>query len=50
MSKMPEGNDWEMIVFDIDGTLLDLDGFQPKLIPLIRQIENMGITVSLASG
>ena len=50
MSKLPEGDDWEMIVFDIDGTLLDFDGFQPELIPLIRKIEEMGITVSLASG
>ena len=50
MSTMPQGDDWEMIVFDIDGTLLDFDGFQPDLIPLIREIENMGITVSLASG
>ena len=50
MSQLPEGDDWEMIVFDIDGTLLDLDGFQPELIPLIRKIEEMGITVSLASG
>ena len=50
MSELPEGDDWEMIVFDIDGTLLDFDGFQPELIPLIRKIEEMGITVSLASG
>ena len=50
MSELPEGDDWEMIVFDIDGTLLDYDGFQPELIPLIRKIEEMGITVSLASG
>lgn len=50
MEKIPEGDDWEMIVFDIDGTLLDLDGFQPELIPLVREIENMGIVVSLASG
>ena len=50
MRKIPEGDDWEMIVFDIDGTLLDMDGFQPELIPLIREIENMGIAVSLASG
>ena len=50
MGKLPEGDEWEMIVFDIDGTLLDMDGFQPELIPLIRKIEQMGITVSLASG
>jgi|TARA_B100001996_G_scaffold365652_3_gene335723 hypothetical protein len=50
MGGIPEGDNWDMIVFDIDGTLLDLDGFQPELIPLVREIENMGITVSLASG
>ena len=50
MNTMPQGDDWEMIVFDIDGTLLDFEGFQPELIPLIREIENMGVTVSLASG
>ena len=50
MGKLPEGDEWEMIVFDIDGTLIDMDGFQPELIPLIRKIEQMGITVSLASG
>ena len=50
MGQMPEGDKWDMIVFDIDGTLLDLNGYQPKIIPLVREIENMGITVSLASG
>ncbi|DAC66886.1 TPA: HAD family hydrolase, partial [Candidatus Thalassarchaeaceae archaeon] len=39
MNTMPQGDDWEMIVFDIDGTLLDFEGFQPELIPLIREIE-----------
>ena len=39
-----------MIIFDIDGTLLDIEGFQEELIPLIRKIEQFGYTISLASG
>ena len=39
-----------MIVFDIDGTLMDINGFDPEMIPLIRKIEDLGIIVSLASG
>ena len=52
MGKLPEGDEWEMIVFDIDGTLLDMDGFQPELIPLIRKklIKTKDITVDSKSG
>ena len=47
---LPDLSDFEMIIFDIDGTLLDIEGFQEELIPLIRIIEKGGITISLASG
>ena len=47
---LPDLSDFEMIIFDIDGTLLDIEGFQEELIPLIRIIEQGGITISLASG
>ena len=50
MVELPEGRDWEMVVFDVDGTLMDVDGYHPDLIPLIREVEARGLTVSLASG
>ena len=50
MEGLPEELDIDMIVFDVDGTLLDFRGFHPELIPLIRQLEERGIIVSLASG
>jgi len=48
--QLPNREDFEMIIFDIDGTLLDENGFNPDLIPLIRKVEELGIIVSLASG
>ena len=48
--ELPELSDFEMIIFDIDGTLLDIEGFQEELIPLIRKIEQLGYIISLASG
>ena len=39
-----------MLVFDVDGTLMDANGYHPDLIPLIRKVEAKGLTVSLASG
>ena len=50
MDGLPEELDIDMIVFDVDGTLLDFRGFHPELIPLVRQLEERGIIVSLASG
>ena len=49
MEGLPEELDIDMVVFDVDGTLMDSSGFHPDLIPLIRQLEER-ITVSLASG
>ena len=47
---LPDIENFDMIVFDVDGTLLDSNGYQPKLIPLIRKLEDSGIKISLASG
>ncbi len=38
------------MVFDVDGTLLDAEGYHPDLVSLIRRVEEAGIVVSLASG
>ena len=50
MEGLPDDLDIDMVVFDVDGTLLDFRGFHPELIPLVRQLEELGIIVSLASG
>ena len=50
MEGLPDDLEIDMLVFDVDGTLLDSSGFHPDLIPLIRQVEERGVTVSLASG
>lgn len=50
MVELPEGRKWDMLVFDVDGTLMDANGYHPELIPLIREVEARGLTVSLASG
>ena len=50
MKEFPKDNNWEMVVFDIDGTLMDYNGFDPEMIPLIRKLEDLGLIVSLASG
>ena len=50
MEEFPRDRNWEMVVFDIDGTLMDFEGFDPKMIPLIRRLEELGVLVSLASG
>ena len=50
MNEFPRDRKWEMVVFDIDGTLMDFEGFDPKMIPLIRRLEDIGLIVSLASG
>ena len=33
MEEFPRDRNWEMVVFDIDGTLMDFEGFDPKMIP-----------------
>ena len=41
MEGLPEELDIDMIVFDVDGTLLDFRGFHPELIPLIRRSKSV---------
>ena len=50
MVELPKDRKWDMLVFDVDGTLMDANGYHPELIPLIREVETRGLTVSLASG
>ena len=50
MEGLAENLEIDMVVFDIDGTLLDFSGIHPELIPLVRQVEERGVIVSLASG
>jgi len=50
MEGLPDDLEIDMVVFDVDGTLLDFSGFHAELIPLIRQLEGRGVIVSLASG
>ena len=50
MEGLPDNIEIDMVVFDVDGTLLDFSGFHPELIPLVRQLEERGVVVSLASG
>jgi len=39
-----------MIVFDVDGTLLDSDGFHDEFVHLARRVNNEVMPVSIASG
>ena len=48
--RIPNLTDIDMIVFDVDGTLMDRSGMPEGLIGLVKEIEKNGISVSLASG
>ena len=50
MVELPDDCVWDMIVLDIDGTLLDRQGIIPEMIYLVRELERKGMVVSLASG
>jgi hypothetical protein len=50
MVEVPNLGDWEMIVFDVDGTLLDREGFHDELVSLARRVDSDVMPVSLASG
>lgn len=50
MVELPKDCEWDMIVLDIDGTLLDRQGIIPEMIYLVRELEKKGMVVSLASG
>ena len=48
--EIPNLTDIDMIVFDVDGTLMDRSGMPEGLIGLVKEIEKNGVSVSLASG
>ena len=50
MIKIPDPGNWDMIVFDVDGTLLDREGFHEDLVKLARRVDREIMPVSLASG
>ena len=50
MVELPEDREWDMLVFDVDGTILDAEGMIPETITLVRELEKKGMIVSLASG
>jgi len=47
---VPNLGEWDMVVFDVDGTLLDRDGFHDELVSLARRVDREVMPVSLASG
>ena len=49
MVELPEDCVWDMIVLDMNGTLLDRQGIIPEMIYLVRELERKGMVVSLAS-
>jgi len=50
MIEIPDPGNWDMIVFDVDGTLLDREGFHEDLVKLSRRVDREIMPVSLASG
>ena len=50
MVEIPNLGDWDMIVFDVDGTILDFDGFHDDFVRLARRVNNEIMPVSIASG
>ena len=42
MEGLADNLEIDMVVFDIDGTLLDFSGLHPELIPLVRRLEERG--------
>ena len=50
MVEIPDPHNWDMIIFDVDGTLLDREGFHEDLVKLARRVDRDVMPVSLASG
>ena len=50
MVELPDISEFEMLVFDVDGTLLDFEGFHDELVYLARKVDSEIMTISLASG
>ena len=50
MVVVPDPGNWDMVVFDVDGTLLDSEGFHDELVHLARRVDKEVMPVSLATG
>ena len=50
MVELPDIKEFDMLVFDVDGTLLDFEGFHDELVYLARKVDSEIMTISLASG
>ena len=50
MVELPDIREFDMLVFDVDGTLLDFEGFHDELVYLARKVDSEIMTISLASG
>ena len=50
MVDVPNLGEWDMVVFDVDGTLLDREGFHDELVSLAKRVDRDVMPVSLASG
>ena len=50
MVDLPDIKEFDMLVFDVDGTLLDFQGFHDELVYLARKVDSEIMTISLASG
>ena len=50
MLEVPGPGEWDMVVFDVDGTLLDSEGFHDDLVKLARRVDKEVMPVSLATG
>ena len=44
---IPSIEDIDMIVFDVDGTLMDRDGMPPGMVGLMKETESRGVTICL---
>ena len=45
MVELPEDLEWDMVVLDIDGTLLDRDGIIPEMIHIVRAVSYTHLTL-----
>ena len=45
MVELPDDQEWDMIVLDIDGTLLDRDGIIPEMIHIVRAVSYTHLTL-----
>ena len=48
MIEISDPENWDMIVFDVDGTLLDREGFHEDLVRLARRVDKEVMPVSVS--